>query len=64
MWKVLLMLEFNTTSQTLEQIFHDWIDFLVQSGQVKRENINYKLLTQAIVELELQAYLDRGGKLH
>tara|TARA_R100000656_G_scaffold123813_1_gene100802 strand:- start:395 stop:589 length:195 start_codon:yes stop_codon:yes gene_type:complete len=64
MWKVLLMLEFNTTSQTLEQIFHDWIDFLVQTGQVKRENINYKLLTQAIVELELQAYLDRGGKLH
>ena len=58
------MLEFNTTSQTLEQIFYDWIDFLVQSGQVKRENINYKLLTQAIVELELQAYLDRGGKLH
>jgi hypothetical protein len=58
------MLDFNTTSHSLQQIFHDWIDFLIQTGQVKRENINYKLLTQAIVELELQTYLDRGGKLH
>ena len=58
------MLDFNTTSQSLEQIFHEWIDFLIQTGQVKKENFNYKLLTQAIVELELQTYLNRGGKLH
>jgi hypothetical protein len=58
------MLEFNTTSQSLKQIFHEWIDFLVQTGQVKRENVNYNLLTQAIAEMELQSYLDNGGKLH
>ena len=58
------MYEFATTSQSLERIFHEWIDFLIQTGQVRKENINYKLLTQAIVELELQAYLNNGGKLH
>jgi hypothetical protein len=58
------MYEFSTTSQSLERIFYEWIDFLIQTGQVKKENINYKLLTQAIVELELRAYLDSGGKLH
>ena len=58
------MLDYNNSSQSLQQIFHEWIDFLIQTGQVKRENVNYKLLTQAIVELELQAYLDNGRKLH
>ena len=55
----------NTIPNTpLEQIFHEWINYLIQTGQVRRENINYKLLTQAIAELELESYINSGRKIH
>jgi len=49
---------------SLEQIFQEWIDYLIDVGKVKRENVNWKLLQEAIVELELQGYLNAGRKLH
>ena len=51
-------------SATLEQIFNDWIEYLIYIGQIKRENINYKMLNQAIVELEKEQYVKSGRKLH
>jgi|TARA_X000001382_G_scaffold33360_1_gene21936 hypothetical protein len=49
---------------TLEKIFQEWIDYLIDIGRVKRESVNWKLLQEAIVEMELQAYVDSGRKLH
>jgi len=49
---------------SLEQIFHEWIKYLIDTGHVRKENINWKLLSQAITELELQAYINAGRKLH
>jgi|TARA_R110002020_G_scaffold336158_2_gene551303 hypothetical protein len=49
---------------TLEKIFQEWIDYLIDIGKVKRESVNWKLLQEAIVEMELQAYVDSGRKLH
>ena len=45
---------------TLEKIFQEWIDYLIDIGKVKRESVNWKLLQEAIVEMELQAYVDSG----
>tara|TARA_R100000951_G_scaffold102147_2_gene94092 strand:+ start:438 stop:617 length:180 start_codon:yes stop_codon:yes gene_type:complete len=49
---------------SLEQIFQEWIEYLIDTGHVRKENINWKLLTQAITELELKAYINAGRKLH
>ena len=49
---------------SLEQIFHEWIEYLIDTGHVRKENINWKLLTQAITELELKAYINAGRKFH
>ena len=49
---------------SLEQIFYEWIDYLIDIGQVKRENVNWKLLNEAIVELEYKGYINAGRKLH
>ena len=49
---------------SLEQIFHEWIDYLIDIGRVKRENVNWKLLQEAILEMEIRAYVDSGRKLH
>ena len=49
---------------SLEQIFYEWIDYLIDIGQVKRENVNWKLLNEAIVELEYRAYINAGRKVH
>jgi|TARA_R110002096_G_scaffold409950_1_gene609449 hypothetical protein len=49
---------------SLEQIFHEWIDYLIDIGRVKRENVNWKLLNEAIVELEYKGYINAGRKLH
>ena len=49
---------------TLEKIFQEWIDYLIDIGKGKRESVNWKLLQEAIVEMELQAYVDSGRKLH
>ena len=49
---------------TLEKIFQEWIDYLIDIGRVKRESVNWKLLQEATVEMELQAYVDSGRKLH
>jgi len=49
---------------SLEQIFQEWIEYLIDIGQVRKENVNWKLLSQAITELELQAYINAGRKLH
>jgi len=49
---------------SLEQIFHEWIEYLVNIGQIKKENVNWKLLTEAIVELEIREYVNSGRKLH
>ena len=59
-------MEYETEYETfsLEKIFNDWIEYLIGIGQIKRENINYKLLTEAIVELEKEAYVKSGRKLH
>ena len=35
---------------TLEKIFQEWIDYLIDIGKVKRESVNWKLLQEAIVE--------------
>ena len=58
------MIHLEEPTISLEQIFHEWIDYLIDVGKVKRENINWKLLQEAIVELELQGYLNAGRKLH
>ncbi len=60
------MLDFTTEPDplSLEQIFHEWIDYLIDRGHVRKENVNWILLTQAITELELQAYINAGRKLH
>ena len=34
---------------TLEKIFQEWIDYLIDIGKVKRESVNWKLLQEAIV---------------
>jgi len=49
---------------SMEQIFQEWIEYLIDIGQVRKENVNWKLLSQAITELELQAYINAGRKLH
>ena len=49
---------------SLEQIFQEWIEYLIDIGHVRKENVNWKLLSQAITELELQAYINAGRKLH
>ena len=49
---------------SLEKIFYEWIDYLIDIGQVKRENVNWKLLNEAIVELEYRAYINAGRKVH
>lgn len=49
---------------SLEQIFYEWIDYLIDIGQVKRENVNWKLLNEAIVELEYRGYINAGRKVH
>ena len=49
---------------SLEQIFQEWIEYLIDIGHVRKENINWTLLTRAITELELQAYINAGRKLH
>lgn len=51
-------------SFSLEQIFYEWIDYLIHIGQIQRENVNWKLLTEAIVELEIREYVKSGRKLH
>jgi|TARA_R100000742_G_C4203140_1_gene31657 hypothetical protein len=58
------MIHLEEPTISLEQIFQEWIDYLIDVGKVKRENINWKLLQEAIVELELQGYLNAGRKLH
>lgn len=49
---------------SLEEIFHDWIEYLVNEGHVRKENINWNLLKQAIVEMEYQSYCSSGRKTH
>jgi len=49
---------------SLEQIFHEWIDYLINIGQIKKENVNWKMLTEAIAELEIREYVNSGRKLH